>query len=506
MERVVIMGASMGGLATALAVEKSNREILIVERDEAPPEIEPGAAFDRWDRKGVPHFRLSHSLLARLPTLLGQHAPEVLDELARAGIERCPIEFSLPSNQVASYRPRPADIELRHLWGRRATFEYVLRRHVGRLPHVQFVHGARVEGLLTERQGERVRVRGLQIARGDMRESIEADWVVDASGSHTKSVEWLRALGAEIEVETQGSEFSYFCRHYRMRDGGAAPFQRTGAILDYLWFGAFFAEHGHFSLALACPTAETELVDTIRRSEGFDAVCRSLPGVVALTDRSEPASKVLGAGGLNNRWNRYVVRGNPAVLGFFPVGDAHLNTNPMYGRGCSAAFVQAYALADVVAQSGDPVERARRYDERVWAQLRPQYNVCLSAEQLYAARGRRARGQGIARALEVADYFTDQIWAPAAYESPFIARESIRILQMQAVAGFWTRLAVSLLMLWMWVARGFRRVGPVEERTGPARGELLSMLAGLGRSSDVKVKDSAAVASRDVPLRTSSGV
>jgi 2-polyprenyl-6-methoxyphenol hydroxylase-like FAD-dependent oxidoreductase len=477
MERVVIVGASIGGLATALALNDNERQLLIVERDGPPPEIAPGSAFDGWDRKGVPHFRLSHSLLARLPTIMRQHHPEVLDELARAGIEPCPIEFALPSNQVDSHRPQPSDIDLRHLWGRRATFEYVLRRHVGRLPNVQFVHGARVAGLLTTRQDQRVRVCGLHVARGSQRETIEADWVVDASGSRSKCVEQLRGLGAEIEIEAQSSEFTYFCRHYRMRDGGVAPFRRTGAILDYLWFGAFFAEHGHFSLAFACPSAESELVDTIRRGDGFDEVGRSMPGVAALLDRSEVASKVLGAGGLNNRWNHFIARGAPAVLGFFPVGDSHLHTNPMYGRGCAAAFVQARALAEAVKHGDDPTERARRYHAQVWAQLRPQYDFCLSAEQLYAARGRRARGQRIARALQAADYFTDQVWTPAVLESPLIARESVKMMQMQAMSGFWIRLATIYLMLWLWLRRGFRRIGPVPERTGPGRSELLSKLA-----------------------------
>ena len=481
-ERVVIIGASVGGLATALALKHSGRELVIVDRDEAPPEIAPGSAFDGWERRGVPHFRLSHSLLARLPAMLRQSHPELLQELAHAGIEPCPIEFALPSNQVETYRPQPADIELRHLLGRRATFEYVLRRHVGRLPHVRFLHGVRVDGLVTERQGEHLRARGVRVSRGDSTATIDADWVVDASGGRSKCAEWLRDLGAAIEVETQGSEFAYFCRHYRMRDRGAAPFRRTGAILDYLWFGAFFAEHGHFSLALACPTAEVELVETIRRADGFDAVGRSMPGVDALLDRSDAVSKVLGAGRLSNRWTRYVDSGKPAALGFFAVGDSHVQTNPMFGRGCAAAFVQAHALAEVALRSTDPVERARRYDQRVRALLRPQYDICLASEQLYAGRGRRARGQSIARALQAADYFTDHIWTPAVIESPFVAREAVKMMQMQKESALWIRITTLLYMLLLWAWRGFRRAPPVPERTGPARSELLRKLEAERRS------------------------
>src|SRR5262245_43733471 len=100
MERVVIVGASIGRLATALALKHSKKQIVIVERDDPPPDIAPESAFDAWERPGVPHFRLSHSLLARLASILRERHPEVLAELSQAGVEPCPVEFALPSNQV----------------------------------------------------------------------------------------------------------------------------------------------------------------------------------------------------------------------------------------------------------------------------------------------------------------------------------------------------------------------------------------------------------------------
>jgi hypothetical protein len=217
-------------------------------------------------------------------------------------------------------------------------------------------------------------------------------------------------------------------------------------------------------------------MDTIRTPHGFEAICRNMPGVQALIERSEPTSRVLGAGGLSNRWARYVVRGKPAVLGFFAVGDSHVQTNPMYGRGCAAAFVQAQALAEAVNATSDAAQRARRYEQRIWALMRPQYDFCLGAEQLYAGRGRRARGEPVPRSLRIADYFADQVWTPAVLESPFIARESVKVMQMQEVSGLWTRLATMLYMVLLWIGRGFRKVAPAPERCGPPRNELLSKL------------------------------
>jgi 2-polyprenyl-6-methoxyphenol hydroxylase-like FAD-dependent oxidoreductase len=404
----------------------------------------------------------------------------VLLELGNTGVLPCPVRFVLPETQVASYKAQPADIDLLHLLGRRATFEYVLRQHVATLRNVSFQHDVRVEGLHMEPEGSHLRVRGVTVTRGATRgatETILADVVIDASGGRGKTPEWLRAGGATIEAVEQPSEFTYFCRHYRMRDGGAEPFaRRTGAALDYLWFGAFFAEHGHFSLALACPAAESELVQTIKTAEGFDLIAHTLPGVSELIERAEPTSKVLGAGGLTNRWTRYSVKGKPELLGFFAVGDSHVLTNPMYGRGCTSAFVQAGVLCGVLRESRDPVQRARSYAERVETELKPQYEFAIAGDRLFAARGRRARGEVIPRSMHLVDYLTDQIWAPAAVESPFIARESVKTIQMQAISSFGTRMAVLLLMLFSWVRRGFRTVALVSERTGPSRSELREKL------------------------------
>jgi 2-polyprenyl-6-methoxyphenol hydroxylase-like FAD-dependent oxidoreductase len=355
----------------------------------------------------------------------------------------------------------------------------VLRQRVAKLPHVRFLHGARVEGLLIEPEREHLRVRGLTVlhaaagAAPEARETITGDVIIDASGGRSKAPDWLRAAGATIEVEEQRSDFTYFCRHYRMLDGGAEPFQRrTGAALDYLWYGAFFAEHGHFALALACPSAETELVQSVKTAEGFDLIARTLPGVSDLIGKAEPVSKVLGAGALTNRWSRYSNKGKPELLGYFAVGDSNVLTNPMYGRGCTAAFVQAEALAGVLASTAHPVERARGYSERVEAQLRPQYEFSIAGDQLFAARARRARGEAMPRSLRFVDYLTDQIWAPAALESPFVARESVKTIQMQEISSFWTRIAVLAFMFFSWARRGFRRVDLVAERSGPSRNEL----------------------------------
>ena len=295
--RVLVIGSGMAGLATALALKNSGRSVVLVERDDPPVEMPPADAFESWKRPGVPQLHHTHIFLSRLRTILRDHHPEFLAELAEAGILKSSIDQILPTSLVERYEPASGDDDFLHLWGRRATFEYLLRRHVGRLPNVTILHGARVEGLDAVRDGGRVRVRGLRVRRaGDAEEVLAADVVVDCSGARSKAPDWLRAEGVPIVTDAKPSACAYYCRHYLQRDPSTEPPRRgTGANIDYLIYGIFFAEHGSFSIAFACPEMEKELTDAVRRPEGFDHICSQIPALSRWTEFTDPQPSLSAA-------------------------------------------------------------------------------------------------------------------------------------------------------------------------------------------------------------------
>jgi flavin-dependent dehydrogenase len=59
------------------------------------------------------------------------------------------------------------------------------------------------------------------------------------------------------------------------------------------------------------------------------------------------------------------------VLNFHAVGDSHTVTNPLYGRGCSLALVQAVLLADAIGAHDDRVERTSAYEAACGEQVAP---------------------------------------------------------------------------------------------------------------------------------------
>ena len=65
-ETVLVVGAGIGGLCTALTLAPSGRQITVLERDAKPPSDDPDTVFHEWRHTGVGQLRQSHAFLARL--------------------------------------------------------------------------------------------------------------------------------------------------------------------------------------------------------------------------------------------------------------------------------------------------------------------------------------------------------------------------------------------------------------------------------------------------------
>jgi hypothetical protein len=121
MAHVAVIGSGVAGLASGLALGELGHEVTILERDPAAPPTDTAAAFDGWDRPGVPQERQSHAFLARLRLVLQEQAPDLLDELFAAGITEIRfMDFKPPT--LSDHDPRPGDEQLVALACRRPVF------------------------------------------------------------------------------------------------------------------------------------------------------------------------------------------------------------------------------------------------------------------------------------------------------------------------------------------------------------------------------------------------
>ncbi len=490
-ERVAVIGAGMAGLFAALALAPSGRQITLYERDPPPPEGGPDAAFEHWARRGVGHLRHSHGFLARLRGLLAKEHPLLLADLIAAGVREISFVDSLPADLREGYKPGPGDDALTAFVSRRTTVELVMRRYIEALPNVKIVTGAFVRGPIFERTDAGLTAVGLRLEDGDVQTEVAADIVIDAGGKGSDAIDALADAGVSIPQEDEPCAILYYTRFYRLRPGQSEP--APGAVggtgdLGYLKFGVFRADAGTFSVTLAAPEVEETLRAAIVRPEVYERVCQLLPGIAPWTDpeRSEPITRVLGMGDLSSRWREFAPGGKASVLNYFPVGDALVRTNPLYGRGCTFAAVEAHLLRDALAERADPTGRLALYSTRVREALRPFYDDMAAQDLAAAARAVNGLNPDYrpSRRARLASSFAREGIAAAVRQDPALLRQALRAFHMLDPPNVWAKRTSTLgKAARTWLRRRLTNAAPLAAPAGPRRGEMFTRL-GLSLRAD----------------------
>jgi 2-polyprenyl-6-methoxyphenol hydroxylase-like FAD-dependent oxidoreductase len=152
--QIVVAGAGVAALASALFLARAGHQVTLVERDalEAP---DSWASALTWTRRGIPHFHQPHAFIPRGRKALRQAAPDVYAALLEAGASEVDVGRKIPGER------RPEDDDLVYLSVRRPVIEWGLRRAVLAEPRVAVRAGVRVVGLVGE-AGPLPRIHGVR--------------------------------------------------------------------------------------------------------------------------------------------------------------------------------------------------------------------------------------------------------------------------------------------------------------------------------------------------------
>jgi len=391
--QVVVIGAGVAGLATALTLSRSGHSVTLLERDATPLPPDPAGAFE-WDRRGAPQVRHSHAFLARLRNLLRDRYPDVLQALLDAGATDMDFIAMLPEGMDRT--PHEGDEDLVALACRRTTFEWVLRTIALDNPAVTLIDGVAAASLMGRPSGgpgEPAVVTGVCLADG---RELTADLVVLSGGRRSTMATLFDPLGIEIEEHEEDTGIVYLSRFFELNDDSAYP-EQTGPIggdLGYLKYGVFPGDNRTFSITLAVGSHDDEFRSGLLDPDGFLRAAAALPATAAHVDgRAFPVTGVNVMAKLLNRERRFLDKdGNPLVIGVSAVGDAHTCTNPLYGRGCSLAVVQADLLATSLSEHpDDPTARVVAYEQASREQIHPWYRASVAQDAATRAEAERAR-------------------------------------------------------------------------------------------------------------------
>lgn len=464
--RIVVIGAGVAGLMSALYLSRDGHDVTLLERDATPLPADADAAFG-WQRRGAAQVRHPHAFLARLRNLLRDDLPDVHADLLAAGAYDVSWSDFMPDT-LDDRTPLPGDEDLGLIASRRTTFEWVLRRAALRSERVELRDGAKVGSLIADRNGGAPRVRGVRTADGD----LTADLVVDAGGRHSAIRSLLGDLGVTFHEEKHDTDMAYRSRFYRLLPGVDVPDKAvfTGGTTGYLGYGIFRGDGQTFSVTIAHGTDDAELAELLDE-RGFDLAASMLPaGAPWLAEGiAEPIAPMHVMASTINRLRELVKDGTPVVLGYQAIGDALICTNPLYGRGCSLGGAQAKMLAAALrAHRTDYAALAMRIHEDATREITPWYRMSVTQDD--AARAARAGGEGIATATSL---LTEGL-LPLTRIDAQVARAFFRMVNLLSPPdALFNDTEVMGKAMKHWLEREQR---PPEPVMGPPREELIAAL------------------------------
>ena len=398
--RAVVVGAGIGGLATAGALMPYFERVEVLERDHLP-------TFAA-SRAGTSQDRHPHGLLAGGLQALDRIFPNFKRELAAAGA--VPVTFA---RDVQFERPDVGalpkrDFGISMLCATRPLIELVLRRRAEAIPNITLRPAARVTGIVPAADG--AGVRGVRFANGSGRsEILDADLVVDASGRGAPTLTLFDALGWDRPQMTEiGVDISYATVVVEIAPGATADWKLVLTLPD--------PPHGLLH-AVIVPTEDGRWIVTIADHGGA--------GCIETWDAFLDTSRLLITPTLSNalryarppdgiRHYRFPVsswkhfeRLPRLPRGVLPVADAFCRFNPIHTQGMSSAAKQAVLLQDVLSQAvaePDPIAAVQAgFMAQVASVLETPWTMSTSADLAFPqTRGERPEKFAEARQFEAA--------------------------------------------------------------------------------------------------------
>ncbi|MFI1942107.1 NAD(P)/FAD-dependent oxidoreductase [Streptomyces purpureus] len=393
MTHTVIAGASIAGLATALALAATGHRVTVLDRADAPPPppADPGREGTWFTRRPtVPQGGHSHTLTSLGVRTLAHRAPHVLAAARTAGAHLLDLTDALPPDATDTAREM-GDDDLTALACRRPTLEHVLHQAALATPGITLRHATTVAALDLDDSGR------IQAVRTSDHTRLAADAVVDATGRRAASRTWLAQAGIPLAADhTCPSGLTGHTRFYRLlagqRPGPLGRGNAAGDIFDH-YAGVLHPGDGDtFSIALATLPGDRALAG-LNTPEGFTAAARATPGLTVWLESgiSEPISPVHAITAPPNTLRGNATTRQKPIPGLFPVADAACITNPLLGRGMSLALAHAYALADLLAAHDPTATTTARLAARLAEDLyTPWYTHAAHADRLRIARWRAA--------------------------------------------------------------------------------------------------------------------
>lgn len=338
----VVIGASIAGMCAARALQQRFAAVTILEADDLPT--------SPTGRRGTPQSWHCHSLLGAGREAIENLFPGFTEQLVANGGRELDPGYEAANCLVHGWGAR-SRTNFRMFFASRPLMESTIRDQLRSSPNVTILEGVRVDALL--REGDDA-VAGVRYRHGHGGEStsLQADFVVDATGRGSRAALWMKDFGAEVEVMTLDAKVSYSSRWYRWPKEKpwyqwltTFPDPDPAAPTEHQYLCAVFpieddsyiAVMGSWGQPMPTDAAAYEAAAHASRTREFSRILSA----------SEPLSDVYHTRSTRNVWHRFDRLASPPRR-FIAIGDAVCAFNPIYGQGISCAATAAVMLRSLL--------------------------------------------------------------------------------------------------------------------------------------------------------------
>ena len=373
--RILILGAGLSGLCTAMLAGprrvRGHRAGTRPGRAAAAGARRCGVGrLAAARRQPVPAAAL-HA--APLVELLRAELPEVRYLLDAAGALQLNVMAALPAARRGPMRD--GDERFETVTARRPVLEAALSA-AAEAAGVTIRRGVAVTGLTTDRHARVPRVTGVLTEDGP-RSPRTWWWTAVAGGRRLARGCRRPAHGARSRSGRTAASSTTPGISARVRGEQPAVLHNLLQSYDSLSVITLPADNGTWSVVLTTSSRDKAL-RVLREPARWHAALARYPLVAHWAD-GEPISGVDVMAGIEDRYRRLAIDGQPVATGVVAVGDAWACTNPSVGRGAAIALMHARSLRDLLRET-DPADHdkfARRFDEVTAQAVEPLYRATL---------------------------------------------------------------------------------------------------------------------------------
>ncbi|MGG3574606.1 glutamate synthase [Bacillus gobiensis] len=336
-EKAVVIGSGIAGKLAAKALSHLFQQVIIVEADQECKEKVP--------RKRVPQSYHPHVLLKRGEEAIETLFPGIVSQLIEDGSIVTNLTKDLKWHHFGYWKKRFSG-EFIMLQLSRPMLEWHLQRRVEEVPNIITRYETKTEQLLVNKHDNTIKGVRLRSLKSGLTEEL------DASGSSSKSIDWLQALDVKVKEEKVKIQLFYATRLYSLKIqehpewqsliiSPSIPDNPYGAFIQTLEENRFSVTYSGYAKAQA-PKTNEEFISYAKKLP--------VPDVLQFLEGAEPLSEIkIHRVPYQVRRRFDLVKNIPD--GFLIIGDAHCRFDPLFGQGMSVAAMQALELKSSLLQT-----------------------------------------------------------------------------------------------------------------------------------------------------------